>query len=349
MSRFLSFRVAAAAACTITLLAAGCGGGGGSGTGTSGGVLVGAGSTFVFPLVAKWIPDYSKKHGVTITYGPIGSGGGIEQVTNRTVDFGASDAPLSPDQQTACKGCLQIPWALGGTSIPYNVPGAPQHLKLTGEILASIYLGKVTSWDDPAIAKLNSGSKLPALHITPIYRSDSSGTTYNLTDYLSKVSPEWKAKVGTGTAVNFPTGVGGKGSSGVAAALSRAKGGITYVDAAYSIQSNFAYAALRNRAGSFELPNTAAVGAAAQSVQTIPSDNTISIVDPPASAAHAYPLSTFTYAIVPGKSGKADVLKPFLLYAVTDGQQFAPPLEFAKLPQTIVDVDKRTIDRITKG
>ncbi|MGZ4357816.1 MAG: substrate-binding domain-containing protein, partial [Gaiellaceae bacterium] len=126
MSRFLSFRVAAAAACTITLLAAGCGGGGGSGTGTSGGVLVGAGSTFVFPLVAKWIPDYSKKHGVTITYGPIGSGGGIEQVTNRTVDFGASDAPLSPDQQTACKGCLQIPWALGGTSIPYNVPGAPQ-------------------------------------------------------------------------------------------------------------------------------------------------------------------------------------------------------------------------------
>lgn len=299
--------------------------------------------------MAKWIPDYSKKHGVTITYGPIGSGGGIEQVTNRTVDFGASDAPLSPEQQSSCKGCLQVPWALGGTSIPYNVAGAPQHLKLTGEVLANIYLGKVRLWNDPSIAKLNPGVNLPALRITPIYRSDSSGTTYNLTDYLSKVSPEWKAKVGTGTAVNFPAGVGGKGSSGVAAALSRAKGGITYVDAAYSIQSNFAYAALRNRAGSFELPNTAAVAAAAQAVETIPPDNTISIVDPPASAAHAYPLSTFTYAIVPERSGKADLLKPFLLYTVTDGQQFAPPLEFAKLPQKIVAADRRTINRIKTG
>jgi phosphate transport system substrate-binding protein len=340
--------VAAAGVCAA-LLVAGCGGGGSSGNGTSGGVLVGAGSTFVFPLVAKWIPDYSKKHGVTITYGPIGSGGGIEQITNRTVDFGASDAPLSPDQQKACKGCLQIPWALGGTSIPYNVPGAPQHLKLTGELLASIYLGTVKSWSDPSIAKLNPGAKLPALRITPIYRSDSSGTTYNLTDYLSRISPEWKAKVGTGTSVAFPTGVGGKGSSGVAAALSRAKGGITYVDTAYSIQSNFAYAALRNRAGSFELPNTATVAAAAQAAQTIPPDNTISIVDPPASAAHAYPLSTFTYAIVPEQSPKADLLKPFLLYAITDGQQFAPELEFAPLPPKIVSVDKRTIDRIKKG
>jgi phosphate transport system substrate-binding protein len=348
VSRFLSVR-ATAAAVSAALLVAGCGGGGSSGDGTSGGVLVGAGSTFVFPLVAKWIPDYSKRHGVTITYGPIGSGGGIEQVTNRTVDFGASDAPLSPDQQTACKGCLQVPWALGGTSIPYNVPGAPQHLKLTGEVLASIYLGKVTSWDDPSIAKLNPGAKLPALHITPIYRVDSSGTTYNLTDYLSRISAEWKSKVGTGTSVNFPTGVGGRGSSGVAAALSRAKGGITYIDAAYSIQSNFAYAALRNRAGSFELPNTAAVAAAAEAVETIPGDNTISIVDPPASAAAAYPLSTFTYAIVPEKSGKAALLQPFLLYAVTDGQQFAPELEFAPLPQKIVDVDKRTINRIKKG
>jgi phosphate transport system substrate-binding protein len=348
MSLFLRARMAAAAACVLALLTA-CGGNGNSGNSASGGVLVGAGSTFVFPLVAKWIPDYSKKHGVTITYGPIGSGGGIEQVINRTVDFGASDAPLSPDQQTACKGCLQIPWALGGTSIPYNVPGAPRHLKMTGEILANIYLGKITSWNDPSIAKLNPGSKLPALRITPIYRSDSSGTTYNLTDYLTKVSSEWKSKVGTGTSVNFPTGVGGKGSSGVAAALSRAKGGITYVDTAYSIQSNFAYAALRNRAGVFALPDTAAVAAAAQAVQTIPPDNTISIVDPPASTARAYPLSTFTYAIVPQKSPKADLLKPFLLYAVTDGQKFGPELEFAPLPQKIVDVDKRTIERIKKS
>jgi phosphate transport system substrate-binding protein len=349
VNRFLSARDAATAVCLVALVAAGCGGGS-SGNGTSnGGVLVGAGSTFVFPLVAKWIPDYSKKHGVTITYGPIGSGGGIEQVVNRTVDFGASDAPLSPDQRSACKGCVQIPWALGGTSIPYNVAGAPRHLKLTGELVANIYLGKVKSWNDPAIAKLNPGSKLPALNITPIYRSDSSGTTYNLTDYLSKVNAEWKAKVGTGTSVNFPTGVGGKGSSGVAAALSRAKGGITYVDTAYSLQNNFAYAALRNRAGSFELPSTAAVAAAAAAVQTIPPDNAISIVDPPASAPNAYPLSTFTYAIVPERSTKAHLLKPFLLYAITDGQKFGPPLAFARLPQKIVDADKRTIDRIKKG
>lgn len=339
----------AAAAVTLALLLTGCGGSASNKGSSDGGVLVGAGSTFVFPLMAQWIQDYSKKHGVTITYGPIGSGGGIQQVTNRTVDFGASDAPMTSDQFDACKGCFQIPWALGGTSIPYNVPGAPKHLKLTGEVLADVYLGKLTNWNDPAIAKLNPGVKLPALRITPIYRSDSSGTTYNFTDYLARLSAGWKSKVGTGTSVSFPTGVGGKGSSGVTAALSRTEGGITYVDAAYSIQNDFAYAALRNRAGNFVLPDTAAVAAAAAAVQAIPSDNAISIVDPPASAADAYPLSTFTYAIAPEKSPKADLLRPFFTYAVSSGQEFAPRLEFAKLPQKIVDVDKRTIDRITKG
>jgi len=343
VSRFI-----AAFAASLCLVAAGCGGGGGSGS-KSGGALLGAGSTFVFPLVAKWIPDYSKKQSVTITYGPIGSGGGIEQLSNRTIDFGASDAPLSSDQQKACKGCLQIPWALGGTSIPYNVPGAPRHLKLTAEILANIYLGKVKLWNDASITKLNPPAKLPALRITPIYRSDSSGTTYNLTDYLAHVSSEWKTKVGVGTAVSFPTGAGAKGSSGVSAALARAEGGIGYVDSAYSIQNGFAYAALQNKAGSFELPTTSNVAAAAQAVQTIPADNSISIVDPPASAAHAYPLSTFTYAIVPEKSGKADLLKPFLTYAITEGQSFAPALEFARLPQQIVAADRKTIGRIAKS
>jgi phosphate transport system substrate-binding protein len=345
-SRFVA---GAAATVSVAVLVAGCGGGGSSKGSSNGGVLVGAGSTFVFPLMAQWIQDYSKKQGVTITYGPIGSGGGIQQVANRTVDFGASDAPMTSDQFAACEGCLQIPWALGGTSIPYNLPAAPKHLKLTGEVLADIYLGKLTSWNDPAIARLNPGVKLPALRITPIYRSDSSGTTYNFTDYLARVSAGWKSKVGTGTSVSFPIGVGGKGSSGVTATLTRTEGGITYVDAAYSIQNGFAYAALRNRAGNFVLPDTSAVAAAAAAVQTIPADNAISIVDPPASAADAYPLSTFTYAIAPEKSPKADLLRPFFTYAVTDGQQFAPALEFAKLPQTIVDVDKRTINRIKKG
>ena len=330
---------------SVCVLAAGCGG---SDNSSSNDVpLIGAGSTFVFPLVAKWIPDYSKQYGVAITYGPIGSGGGIQQLTNRTIDFGATDAPLTSDQQKACKSCLQIPWALGGTSVPYNVPGAPKHLKLTGHVLANIFLGRVTKWNDPAIASLNPGAKLPDLSISPIHRLDSSGTTYNLTDYLSKVSPEWKSKVGTGAEVVFPTGAGARGSSGVAAALSRARGGITYIDAAYSIKNGFPYVALRNRAGTFVLPDTAAVKAAADAVQTIPSDNSISIVDPPASAALAYPLSTFTYAIVPQQTGKATLLKPFLTYAVTDGQQFGPPLVFAPLPDAVVAADKKTIARIS--
>ena len=340
-------RYAIVAAAVVAL--AGCGGDGGGSSQTGGGVLVGAGSTFVFPLVAKWIPDYSKTHGVTITYGPIGSGGGVQQITNRTVDFGASDAPLSPDQQKPCKSCLQIPWALAGTSIPYNVPGAPQHLKLSGRVLADIFFGKVTSWNDPAIARLNPGAKLPNTKVTPIYRTDSSGTTYNLTDYLAKLSPEWKNKVGTGTSVAFPAGAGAKGSSGVAAALSRAKGGITYIDAAYSIENGFAYAALQNQAGKFVLPERAAVAAAAATVTSIPPDNAISIVDPPASAPVAYPLATFTYAIVPQRSGKADLLKPFLLYAIGPGQRFAAELEFAQLPPKVLAADRATIARITKG
>jgi phosphate transport system substrate-binding protein len=333
------------------LLLAGCGGGGRSSSSstTGGGVLVGAGSTFVFPLVAKWIPDYSKQHGVTITYGPIGSGGGIQQITNRTVDFGASDAPLTQDQASACKGCLQIPWALAGTSVAYNLSGAPKHLRLTGPVVADMFLGKVKKWNDPAIAKLNPGVKLPAVGVTPIYRTDSSGTTYNFTDYLSSVSPEWKSKVGTGTAVSFPAGTGGKGSSGVAAALSRAQGGVTYIDAAYSNENGFSYAALQNKAGKYTLPDRAAVAAAAATLTSVPADNAVSIVDPPASAPTAYPVSTFTYAIVPQKSGKADLLKPFLTYAIGPGQQFAADLEFAQLPPKILAADKATIAKITKG
>jgi phosphate transport system substrate-binding protein len=333
----------------VALLLAGCGGSGSGSSGTNGGVLVGAGSTFVYPLVTKWIQDYAEKKGVTITYGPIGSGGGIQQITNRTVDFGASDAPLTPDQASACKNCLQIPWALAGTSIPYNVPGAPKHLKLTGAVLADMFLGKIKTWNDPAIAKLNPGAKLPALQVTPVHRSDSSGTTFNVTDYLAQVSPEWKSKVGTGTSVNFPTGTGAKGSSGVAAAVQGAKGAIAYVDAAYSIQNGFAYAALQNRAGKFTLPDRAAVAAAASTVTTVPPDNAVSIVDPPASAPAAYPLSTFTYAIVPLTSPKGDLLKPFLTYAIGPGQQFGADLEFARLPNRILAANTATIAKITTG
>ena len=337
------------AVCAAALLLAGCGGGGSGTSSASGGAIVGAGSSFVYPLVAKWIREYSKQHGVTITYGPIGSGGGVEQMTNRTIDFGASDAPLTPDQQDACKSCLQVPWALAGTSIAYNVAGAPKHLRLTGPVLADMFLGKVKKWNDPAIAKLNPGVKLPSLAVAPIYRYDSSGTTYNVTDYLSRVSPEWKSEVGTGTAARFPAGAGVRGSSGVAAALSRARGGITYIDAAYSIQNGLSYAALQNRAGTFTLPDRAAVAAAAATVTRLPRDNAVSIVDPPASAPTAYPLSTFTYAIVPRKSPKAGLLKPFLTYAIGPGQRFGAALEFAPLPGKIVAANKATIAKIMRG
>ena len=294
-------------------------------------VLVGAYSTFVFPLMAKWIPDYSKKHGVTITYCPIGSGGGFEQVTNRTLDFGASDAPLAADQKKACKGCLQIPWALGGTSIPYNVRGAPKHLKLTGELLAGIFLGKVKSWSDPAIAKLNPGARLPAEAITPIYHLDSSGTTYNLTDYLSRVSPGWKSR--WGPARRSTSRLEREAREAQASRrLFRALRGDSYATRRTRSRTASPTRCFATRPEPSRCRPRAAVAAAADAVSSIPADNAISIVDPPASASAAYPLSTFTYAIVPEQSAKAEQLRPFLTYAVTDGQRFAPELQFAKLP-----------------
>jgi len=333
---------------TALLIPAGCGSSGKSGAESTsgGGLLVGAGSTFVYPLMTEWIKDYADTKRGTITYGPIGSGGGIQSVSNNVVDFGASDAPLTPDQAAMCKGCVQIPWALAGTSVPYNVPGGAKHLKLTGDVLSRIYLGAITKWNDPAIAKLNPGANLPSLKITPLHRSDSSGTTFNFTDYLAHVDPSWKSRVGVGTAVNWPTGTGAKGSSGMAAALSRTYGAIGYVDVAYSLENNFTYAAIGNRAGAFVLPTNANVAAAAATVKSVPSNNAISIVDPPASAAAAYPISTFTYAIVHTHTGKSQRLRQFLEYAIGPGQRFGPKLQFAKLPQVVLQADRRTIAKV---
>ncbi len=197
------------------------------------GTLSGAGSTFVYPLVSTWASDY---HASKINYSPIGSGGGIQAISNRQVDFGASDAPLTKDQSAGCHGCVQIPWALAGTSIPYHLGGISPHLKITGTVLAKIYLGQIKKWNAPAIKKLNKGVSLPSEKITPIYRSDASGTTYNFTDYLSKVSKAFKSRIGRGTQVNFPTGIGASHSSGVSAALNQTNGGIAYVDTAYSVK-----------------------------------------------------------------------------------------------------------------
>jgi phosphate transport system substrate-binding protein len=339
--------VAVAAACgssggttTVTKQA----GGGNSG---SSDVLVGAGSSFVAPLVQQWEADYAKSPAaVTITYGAIGSGGGIDQITARTVDFGASDAPLSPDQVTACKGCIQIPWSLGAVVLIYNVKGVPNHLKLTGPVVADIFLGKITSWNDPAIAKLNPGVSLPDTHITPVYRSDGSGTSYAFTDYLSKVSPEWKSKIGTSTQPPFPTGTGAEHSSGVVAAEQATDGGVTYADLAYAIPNSLPFALLQNAAGNYPEPGTKSVIAAAE-VGTPSPDGSVSLVNPPASAADAYPDATFTYVIVPQSSPKAATLKAFLQYAIgPTGQAFGPPLGYPKLPSSVVTSDQALIDKI---
>ncbi len=344
----MTLRIPVIVAAALAAVAAGCGGSGdkGSSNGGESTVLVGAGSTLVAPLVSQWSNDYAKKTGVTITYGAIGSGGGIAQITARTVDFGASDAPFSPDQADACNGCLQVPWALGATLVSYNVKGAPPKLKLAGAVLADIYLGKITRWNDPRIVALNPGATLPATPITPVFRSDGSGDTYAFSDYLSKVSAEWKSKKGVSTQVAFTTGIGGKGNDGVAAVLTRQDGAVGYLGISYVSANKLDYALIRNEAGQFPVPGPASITAAANAVKSIPPDNAISLTNPPSSAPDAYPISTFTYALVPESSGKATTLRDFLTYAIGPGQKFGEQLQFAPLPSRVVEADRRTIAKI---
>ncbi len=318
----------------------GSGGGGGSRN------LSGAGSTLVAPLVSAWEADYSRRAGVTVTYGGIGSGGGIAQITAKTVDFGASDAPLTPDQASAAKSVIQIPWALAATVVAYNVKGVPNNLRLSGPVIADMYLGRITTWNDPQIARLNPGVTLPATKVTPVYRSDGSGDTYALTDFLSKVSPDWRSRVGNSTQVSFPTGVGGRGNDGVGGVLSRTDGAIAYIAISYVFANRFDYADVQNAAGQFPAPSIDSISAAARTVGTIPADNRISITNPPASAAGAYPISTFTYALVPTDSTKAATLRAFLTYAIGDGQSFGARLNFAPLPDAVLTADRASIAKI---
>jgi phosphate transport system substrate-binding protein len=311
--------------------------------------LVGAGSTLVAPLMSKWQSDFSSKDEITVTYGAIGSGGGIEQITSRTVDFGASDAPLTEEQfeEANSQGEVeQIPWALSGTVPAYNVKGAPKNLKLSGEVLAAIYLGEITSWNDPAIAKLNPGASLPSTKITPVYRSDGSGDTYAFTNYLSSVSPEFSSKVGTSTQVKFPTGVGAEKNDGVAAAISQTDGAIGYVGLAYAASSELSVPLVENSAGEFPEPGVKSVEAAAAAVSKIGPNNEISLAELPASAKGAYPISTYTYVIVPLETEKATEMKKFIQYAITEGQSYGPELDFAPLPKQVVAAAEKAIAKI---
>jgi phosphate transport system substrate-binding protein len=306
--------------------------------------LTGAGSSFVAPLVNAWIPQLDSKFGIKITYGPIGSGGGINAIMNRTVDFGASDAPLTPDQFAGCRGCVQIPWALSATSIAYRGDGLPNHIRLDANTIANIFLGKIKRWNDPAITKQNKGKPLPNLAITVIHRSDNSGTTYNLTDYLNSVSGEWKQKVGKGVAVDWPTGVGARGSSGVSGTLGQTNGGITYVDVAYTLKNHFFFAAVKNRAGVYQLPGLRAIAAAGATILRVaPNNGGISIVNPSKRQPLAYPICTFTYVIVPKQTSKSTELKQFIRWALTNGQTAGPKLLFSPLPAVVKKASIKTL------
>jgi phosphate transport system substrate-binding protein len=310
------------------------------------GSVSGAGSTFVAPLVTKWMGPVKSQLGLTLNYNPIGSGGGVSAITNKQVDFGASDAPLSVFSPT-CNSCVQIPWALAATGVVYNIPGS-NHLQMTGPVLAKIYLGKITKWNNKAIKKLNKGKKLPNTTIQVVHRSDSSGTTYNFTDYLSHVSKTWKSRVGTNTSVSWPTGQGGNHSSGVSALVKSTPGAIGYVDVDYAIVNHLGLMMMKNKAGKFVQPRAKGIKAAA-ALDTHPAkDGSLSIVNPPAKKkfTSAYPICTYTYVDVQKSSANATDIKKLLTWAVTKGQSYGPPIVFEPLPKAVVTFDKKQIAKI---
>jgi phosphate transport system substrate-binding protein len=311
--------------------------------------LTGAGSTLMAPLMAQWTHDFQQRFGMSVVYGAVGSGAGIAQISARSVDFGASDAPLKPSQAQACNGCYQIPWALTAVTAAYHINGV-RNLYLSGPVLANIYLGKITNWSDPAIKALNRGVALPNLKITPAFRSDGSGDTYAFTNYLWKVSPQWRSTVGIyATSVKFPAGVGGKGNDGVTSIITSTNGAIGYISASYAIAHGLKVAAVRNAAGHFTYPNLKNIAAAAKQVHRVPANNELHIVNPSASIRNAYPISTFSYCIVPKTTAKKGLLAKFIFYALGAGQQFGAALDFAPIPKVVHTAGINTARRFQQG
>jgi phosphate transport system substrate-binding protein len=343
-------------AAAVALLTA-CGGdgqqaGNAGQTSRSGVALTGAGATFPYPLYSKWFSDYAGQTGVRINYQSIGSGGGIRQITEGTVDFGASDGPMTDEQLGRAKygRLLHFPSVLGADAISYNLPNVSQPLKLTGPVIADIFLGKIKKWNDPRIAQLNAGVSLPPTDLVVVHRSDGSGTTYVFTDYLSAVSPEWARTVGKGTEVRWPTGLGAKGNEGVSGQIKQTPGAIGYVELAYAKQNRLAYASVQNAEGTFVLPSIESVTAAAASA--VPklgptTDYRVSIVNAP--GAQAYPISSFTWLLVYQRhpdAAKGKTLADFLRWAYTTGQQSAAPLDYAPLPVELADRLRRRVDSL---
>jgi phosphate transport system substrate-binding protein len=332
-----------------------CKGGGDTPPVSGGGrvTLTGAGATFQFPLQSKWGAAYGEKNpNVRLNYQSIGSGGGIRQVIEGTVDFGATDGPMT-DQQLAEAGgpdsVVHVPVTLGAVAVVYNLKDRLGELKLSGPLLADIFLGKTTRWNDPAIAALNPGVALPDAAIVVVHRSDGSGTTFIFVDYLAKVSPEWKQKVGVATSVNWPTGLGAKGNEGVTGQVRQTPGAVGYVELTYAEQNAIPTAAIQNRAGEFVQPSVAAVTAAAASAAaSMPADLRVSITD--AEGAGAYPLSGFSWVLVRkdiATCARAVPLLRYLWWAVHEGQGFAEPLHYAPLPEAIVKLDEAKLKAVT--
>ena len=324
-------------------------------TGAQSALLInGAGATFPYPIYSKWFDQFHKMHSnVEINYQSIGSGGGIKQITEGTVDFGASDGPLNDKQLKEFQDkhgypVLHFPTVLGAAVPAYNIPGVTATLKFTPAALAGIYLGKITKWNDPAIANENKGVNLPANDIIVVHRADGSGTTYCWTDYLSKVSQEWKDKVGKGTSVNWLVGLGGKGNEGVMGVIKQQPNSIGYVELIYAIQNNTPYGDVRNSAGVFVKASLAGVSAAAAgAAKNMPADFRVSITD--ASGKDAYPISTFTWLLVPSKiadASKRDAIKGFVKWMLTDGQNYCEGLAYAKLPKEVVAREEQALAKV---
>jgi len=308
-----------------------------------------AGATFPYPIYSKWFNQYHQEHpDIEINYQSIGSGGGIRQVTAGTVDFGASDGPMSDEQLASAKvKIIHLPTVLGAVVPAYNIPGFKGELKFTPEVIAGIYLGKITSWNDPAIAKVNPGVSLPNQGIIVVHRSDGSGTTYIFTDYLSKVSNEWRDSVGKGTSVKWPTGLGAKGNEGVAGMVRQMEGAFGYVELIYALQNNISFGPVKNTAGSFVKASLESTTAAASSVKTMPADFRVSITNPP--GKDAYPIASFTWLLVPADwkdKNKEKIIVDFLNWMLEKGQSMTADLNYAPLPDAVKQKERETIKTI---
>ena len=331
----------AALACTLAL---------GAGVAAQTIQINGAGATFPNPIYSKWFDEYGKLHpNVRINYQPIGSGGGIRQVTAQTVFFGATDGPMTEEQILAAPGkILHLPTVLGADVPIYNLPGVSGELRFTGAVLADIFLGKITKWNDPALVKLNPAAKLPATDITVVHRSDGSGTTYIWVDFLAKASPEWKKRVGVATSVNWPTGVGGKGNEGVTGLVQQVPGSIGYVELIYALQNKVAYGSVQNLAGEFVRASVQSVTAAAAAAATkMPADFRVSITN--AEGKGAYPISSFTWLLLyenPKDKAQSKAMVEFVKWALGDGQKFAAALGYAPLPAEVVKLELAALAKV---